>query len=63
MIQIGIAAATILLPLAVDLIEKMTTEDGTALTKEQIDQLRAFVDANHALIQQLPEGESEGGAS
>lgn len=57
MIQLGIAAATVLLPLAVDLIEKGTRADGTALTQEEISQLREFVDANHELIQKLPEGE------
>lgn len=56
MIQLGIAAATVLLPLAVDLIQQATKPDGSPLSQEEIDQLRAFVDANHQLIQALPEG-------
>lgn len=56
MIQLGIAAATVLLPLAVDLIKEARRPDGQELTKDEIDQLREFVDANHALIQALPEG-------
>lgn len=56
MIQLGIAAATVLLPIAVDLIKEARRPDGQVLTKDEIDQLREFVDANHALIQALPEG-------
>lgn len=55
MISIGIAAASILIPIAVDLIQKGTAPDGTALTQEQIDQLRALVDQQHLVVQALPE--------
>lgn len=56
MIQLGVAAATVLIPLAIDLIEKMQKPDGTPLTQQEIDELRAFVDANHQLVQGLSEG-------
>ena len=56
MIQLGIAAASILIPLAVDMIEKAQRPDGTQLTEQEIAELRAFVDANHQLVQGLPEG-------
>lgn len=52
-IQLGIAAAMILIPIAADLIEKGVQPDGTPLTQEQIDQLRAFVDQQHAATQAL----------
>lgn len=55
MITIGIAAASILIPIAVDLIQKGTTPDGTTLTAEQIAQLRALVDQQHLITQALPE--------
>lgn len=53
MISIGIAAAGILIPMAIDLLNKGTAADGTPLTQEQIDQLRALVDQQHAVIQAL----------
>lgn len=55
MIQLGIAAATILIPLAIDMIEKGTKPDGTELTKAEIDELRALVDQQHLIIQNLKE--------
>lgn len=56
MVQIGVAAATVLIPLAIDMIEKMQRPDGTPLTAQEIAELRQFVDANHQLVQSLPEG-------
>jgi hypothetical protein len=55
MISLGIAAAGILIPLAIDLLDRGTTADGTPLTQEQIDQLRALVDQQHLVVQALPE--------
>lgn len=52
-ITLGIQAAAILIPLAIDMIQKNNRPDGTPLTQEEIDQMRAFVDQQHLIIQEL----------
>ena len=54
-IAIGIQAASILIPLAIDLLSKGKSTEGVTLTQEQIAELRALVDQQHAVIQALEE--------
>ena len=55
MISLGISAAAILIPLAIELIDRNSKPDGTPLSEQEIQELRALVDQRHAVIQALEE--------
>lgn len=52
-IAIGIQAAAILIPMALDLLDKGLNPSGETLTEAQIQELRAFVDQQHLVVQAL----------
>jgi hypothetical protein len=52
-IVVGIQAAAILIPMALDLLDKGLNPSGEPLTEQQIAELRALVDQQHAVVQAL----------